>query len=39
MLVCCHQNTGQNQDIKIANRSFENLAQLKYLGMTARDEI
>jgi hypothetical protein len=29
-----HQNAGQNHDIKIANRSFENMAQFKYLGMT-----
>jgi hypothetical protein len=36
MLLFHHQNTGQNHDIKIlaANRSFENVAQLKYLGMT-----
>jgi hypothetical protein len=29
-----HQNTGQNHDIKIANRLFEHLAQFKYLGTT-----
>jgi hypothetical protein len=29
-----HQNAGQNRDIKIANRSFENVSQFKYLGMT-----
>jgi hypothetical protein len=28
-----HQNAGQNHDIKIANRSFENVAQFKYCGM------
>jgi hypothetical protein len=27
-----HQNVGQNRDIKIANRSFENVSQIKYLG-------
>jgi hypothetical protein len=32
MLLTCYQNTGQNLDIKIANMSFENLLQLKYLG-------
>jgi hypothetical protein len=34
MLLSCHQIVGQNHDIKIANRCFENVAQLKYLGMT-----
>jgi hypothetical protein len=27
-----HQNVGENRDIKIANRSFENVSQFKYLG-------
>jgi hypothetical protein len=26
------QNVGRNRDIKIANRSFENMLQFKYLG-------
>jgi hypothetical protein len=30
-LLSCHQNVGQNRDIKIANRSFENVSQFKYL--------
>jgi hypothetical protein len=30
MLLSRHQNAGQNHGIKIANRSFENLAQFKY---------
>jgi hypothetical protein len=34
MLLSHHQNAGQNQDITTANRSFENVSQLKYLGMT-----
>jgi hypothetical protein len=34
MLLSHHQNAGQNHNIKIANRSFENVAQFKYLGMT-----
>jgi phage tail sheath gpL-like len=34
MLLTRHQNAGQNRDIKIANRSFENVPQFKYLWMT-----
>jgi sorting nexin-29 len=34
MLLSRPQNIGQNLDIKIANRSFENVSQLKYLGTT-----
>jgi hypothetical protein len=33
MLLSHHQIVGQNHDIKIANRSFENMSQFKYLGM------
>jgi hypothetical protein len=33
-LLSYHQNAGQNPDIKIANRSLENMAQFKYLEMT-----
>jgi hypothetical protein len=32
MLLSRYQNVGQNRDIKIANRSFENVPQFKYLG-------
>jgi hypothetical protein len=34
MLLSCHQNAGQNHNIKRTNRSFENVAQFKYLGKT-----
>jgi hypothetical protein len=27
-------NSGQNQNIRIANESFENVAKFKYSGMT-----
>jgi hypothetical protein len=33
MLLSHHQNVGQNHDVKIANKSFENVAQFRYLGM------
>jgi hypothetical protein len=27
IMLSCHQNSGQNQDIKIGNKCFENAAQ------------
>jgi hypothetical protein len=33
-----HQNSGKNHNRKIANRPFENVAELKYLGMTITNE-
>jgi hypothetical protein len=38
MLVSRHQNVGQNQDVKISNRLFENVSQFKYLGMTVTNQ-
>jgi hypothetical protein len=38
MLLSRHQNVGQNRDIKKANRSFENVSQFKYLGMTVTNQ-
>jgi hypothetical protein len=38
MLLSHHQNVGQNQDIEIANRSFENMSRFKYLGTTVTNQ-
>jgi hypothetical protein len=38
MLLSRHQNEGQNHNIKVPNRSFENVAYLKYLGMTLTNQ-
>jgi hypothetical protein len=34
MIMPCHLNSGQNQNVRLANESFENVAGFKYLGMT-----
>jgi hypothetical protein len=39
MLLSRYKNVGQNQDIKIANKSFENVSQFKYLGTTVTNKI
>jgi hypothetical protein len=39
ILLSRHQNAGQNQDIKVANRCFENVAQFKYLGTAVKIKI
>jgi hypothetical protein len=33
-MLLYHQNVGQNCDVKIGNRSFEDVAQFEYLGTT-----
>jgi hypothetical protein len=38
MLLYRHQNAGENWYIKLANRSFENVLQFKYLGTTVTDQ-
>jgi hypothetical protein len=38
VLVSHDQNAGQNWEIKIGNRSFENMSQFKYLGMTVKNQ-
>jgi hypothetical protein len=38
MLMSRSQKTGQKYSIKIANRSFEDVAKFKYLGTTLTDQ-
>lgn len=38
MLQSHYQDAHQNHDINIANRSFENVTQFKYLRMTVVDK-
>jgi hypothetical protein len=38
MLLSHHQNAGQNWDIKIAKRSFENVSRFRYFGMTVTNQ-
>jgi hypothetical protein len=36
--MSCHPNSGWNQNIRIANESFENMAKFKYLGTTLTNQ-
>jgi hypothetical protein len=38
MLLSHHLNTGQDHDITVANRSFENVSKFKYMGMTVTNQ-
>jgi hypothetical protein len=38
MLISHHRNAGHNRNIKIANRSFENVEKLKYFRTTVTDQ-
>jgi hypothetical protein len=38
MLLSRHQNAGQSQDIKIANKCFENVAKFRYLETTITNQ-
>jgi hypothetical protein len=38
MLVSRDQNAGQTREIRIGNRSFENVSQFKYLGTTLTNQ-
>jgi hypothetical protein len=38
MIMSYHPNSRQNQNIRIANESFENVAKFKYLGTPLTNE-
>jgi hypothetical protein len=38
MLLSRHQNVGQNRDIRIANKSFENVSQFRHLETTLTNQ-
>jgi hypothetical protein len=38
VLLSRHQNAGQNRDIKITNKSFQNVSQFEYLGTTVTNQ-
>jgi hypothetical protein len=38
MIMSRHPNSGQNQNIRIVNESFENVARFKYLGTTLTNQ-
>jgi hypothetical protein len=38
MIMSRHLNSGQNQNIRLANESFENVATFKYLGTTLTNQ-
>jgi hypothetical protein len=38
MIMSRHPNSGQNQNIRIANESFENVAKFKFLGTTLTNQ-
>jgi hypothetical protein len=38
MSMSRHPNSGQNQNVRVANESFENVVKFKYLGTTLRNQ-
>jgi hypothetical protein len=38
MLLSNHKNAGQNHDIKIGNKCFENVEQFRYFGTTISNQ-
>jgi hypothetical protein len=39
MLLSCHQNVGQNRDIKLANRLFENVTVKIFLDNSNKSKL
>jgi hypothetical protein len=37
-VMSCHQNAGQNYNLLSANKSFEKMAEFKYLGMAITNQ-
>jgi glutaredoxin-related protein len=38
IIMSSHPNSEQNQNVRIANESFENVIEFKYLGMTLKNQ-
>jgi hypothetical protein len=38
VIMSLHPNSGQNQNTRLANESFENVAEFKYLGTTPTNQ-
>jgi len=38
IILSRHPNSGQNQNVRIAYESFENVAKVKYLGSTLKNQ-
>jgi hypothetical protein len=38
MIMSHHLNSGQNQNIRITNEAFENVAKFKYIGMALTNQ-
>jgi hypothetical protein len=36
--MSCHQNAGQNHNIMISNKPFENVSKFKDMGMTGANQ-
>jgi len=38
MFMSHHQNSGQNHNLRMSNKSFEKVVKFKYLGMAVTNE-